>query len=164
MTDLLSSTPADQLRARLDDPQVAASLNALLDNVDVLALLIQMVNGVLQRGDTITESLSAALHEVRGATGHGPGYLVEPTRKLVEDAPAIADAATALIDSGMLRREVVDLLGRFANAAVDGVRTAERNHTSLGGVLPTVRALRDPDVARGMGMLIEVARSIGKTL
>ncbi|MBK6873333.1 MAG: DUF1641 domain-containing protein [Kineosporiaceae bacterium] len=164
MTDVLSSTPVDQLRARLDDPEVAASLNALLDNVGALAVMATMANGFLERGDTITENVVGMVHEVRGAAGHGPGYLVEPARKLVEEAPAIADAATALIESGMFSREVVGLLGRFANAAVEGVRVAEAQNTSLDGVRATFRALRDPDVARGLGMLVEVARAIGKTL
>ncbi|MFN8078062.1 MAG: DUF1641 domain-containing protein [Kineosporiaceae bacterium] len=164
MTDVLSSTPVDQLRARLDDPEVAASLNALLDNVGTLALLATMVNGFLERGDTITENVVSAVHEMRGAAGHGPGYLVEPARKLVEEAPAIADAATALIESGMFSRQVVDLLGRFANAAVEGVRVAETQRTTVSGLRPAFRALHDPDVARGLGMLVEVARAIGKTL
>ena len=59
---------------------------------------------------------------------------------------------------------MVGLLGRFANAAVEGVRVAEAQNTSLDGVRATFRALRDPDVARGLGMLVEVARAIGKTL
>ena len=33
-------TPADTVRDRLDDPQVAAALNTLLDHADVLAILV----------------------------------------------------------------------------------------------------------------------------
>ncbi len=35
---VLAISPADQLRERLDDPQVAASLNGLLDHADLLAI------------------------------------------------------------------------------------------------------------------------------
>jgi len=163
MTDLLSSSPTDALRARLDDPQVAAALNSLLDNVAVLALAAESINGLLERGDTITDSLASGLRELGGVRDTA-SYLAEPTRRLVHEAPEIADAATALLESGMLRREVVEQLGRFAGAAVQGVHNAERNGTQLNGIRATFHVLRDPDVAKGLGLLIEVARAIGKTL
>jgi uncharacterized protein YjgD (DUF1641 family) len=64
----------------------------------------------------------------------------------------------------MFRRDVVQVLGRVGQAAVQGVHTAEQNHTELSGLRATFRALRDPDVARGLGLMVEVARAIGKTL
>ncbi len=163
MTDLLSTSQAEALRARLDDPAVAAALNSLLDNIDVLALAAESISGLLQRGDTITDSLASGLRELGGVRSTA-SFLAEPTKRLVNEAPEIADAATALLDSGMLRREVVEQLGRFAGAAVEGVQNAERNGTQLKGIRSTLHVLKDPDVAKGMGLLIEVARSIGKTL
>lgn len=153
---------AERLRARLEDPQTASSLNTLLDNLDGLAFLAEGLNGLLARGDTITESLASGVHELRGLTGQGPAYLIEPARKLADGAPQIADAVTALLESGMLRRDVVDMLGTLADAAVAGVSNAQRNGSAVDGVRPAYRALRDPDVARGLGVLIEIARAIGK--
>ena len=163
MTELLSSTPTDRLRARLDDPAVAAALNTLLDHADVLALAAMSVGGFLERSDTIMSSVSDGLADLKGATG-GVQYLAEPTRRLAQEAPAIADAATALLDSGMLSKDVVDLLGRLAGALLQGAEAAKANGTTVQGVFPALRALKDPDVAKGLGFLIEVSRALGKNL
>jgi len=36
---LAASSPAEALKARLDEPQVAAALNSLLDHADLLAIV-----------------------------------------------------------------------------------------------------------------------------
>ena len=163
MTEVLSSTPTDRLRARLDDPAVAAALNTLLDHADVLALAAMSVGGFLERSDTIMGSVSDGLADLKGVTG-GVQFLAEPTRRLAEEAPAIADAATALLNSGMLSKDVVDLLGRLAGALLQGAEAARTNGTTVQGVFPALRALKDPDVAKGLGFLIEVSRALGKNL
>jgi hypothetical protein len=163
MTDLLASTPSDTLKARLDDPQVAAALNTMLDNADTLALGLVALDGLLRRADTISGSIGDGLKDVK-AIGESFSYLASPTKRLAEDAPKIADAAEALLESGMLSREVVDLLGQFAGAIVTAVEATRRNGTSVGGFLPALRSLKDPDVARGFGVLVEVARALGKTI
>jgi hypothetical protein len=163
MTEVLSSTPTDRLRARLDDPAVAAALNTLLDHADVLALAAVSAGGFLERSDTIIGSVTDGLHELRGVTS-GASFLAEPTRRLAQEAPAIADAATALLDSGMLSKDVVDLLGRLAGALLQGAEAAKANGTTVAGVFPALRALKDPDVAKGLGFLIEVSRALGKNL
>lgn len=163
MTDLLSSTPSEALRARLDDPKVAASLSMMLDNADTLALGLVALDGLLRRADTISGNIEGSLKDVK-AIGDSFSYLAAPTKRLANDAPQIADAADALLDSGMLSREVVALLGQLAGALVTGHEAARANGTTVGGIFPALRALKDPDVGRGLGLLIEVARALGKTL
>jgi hypothetical protein len=161
--ELTTTTPAEVLRARLDDPEVAAALLTLLDNADVLALVVQSLDGLLRRADVISSSVESGLGDVR-ALADSARFLVEPTRKLAEKAPDIADAATALLDSGMLNREVVTLLGQFAAALIAGREAAQRNGTTVSGLRATLRVLKDPEVARGLGLLVEVARSLGRDL
>jgi uncharacterized protein YjgD (DUF1641 family) len=163
MTDLLSSTPSDTLRSRLDDPKVAAALGLILDNADTLALGLVALDGLLRRADTISDNITSSLKDVK-AIGDSVSFLAAPTKRLADDAPRIADAAEALLESGMLSREVVNLLGRLAGALVDGAGQAQARGTTVGGVLPALRALKDPDVARGLGFVIEVSRALGKSL
>jgi hypothetical protein len=158
MADVLSAARPDSA-----EPSAASSLNLLLDNLEALAFLAEGLNGVLQRGDTITESLASGVHELRGVADQMP-YPAEPMSRLAAEAPGIADVVTALLESGMLRRDVVDRLGTFAEAAIQGVDAARRNASSMDGVRNAFRALRDPDVARGLGIMVEVARAIGKTV
>lgn len=163
MTDLLSSTPSEALRARLDDPKVAAALSTMLDNADTLALGLVALDGLLRRADTISGNIEGSLADVK-AIGESLSFLASPTKRLAEDAPKIADAAEALLDSGMLSRDVVNLLGQFAGALVQGTETARARGTSVVGVMPLLRVLKDPEVGRGLGLLIEVARALGKSL
>jgi len=163
MTDLLSSTPSDALRSKLDDPQVAASLSLLLEHADTLALGVVALDGLLRRADTISANIEGSLKDVKNI-GDSFSYLGTPTKRLAQDAPEIADAVEALLESGMLSREVVTLLGQLAGALVKGTDQAKANRTTVGGVLPLLRALKDPDVGRGLGLLIEVSRALGKTL
>jgi Protein of unknown function (DUF1641) len=161
--ELSTTTPAEVLRARLDDPEVAAALLTLLDNADLLALVVQSLDGLLRRADVIGNSVESSLGDVR-ALADSARFLIEPTRKLAEQAPGIADAASALLDSGMFNREVVTLLGQFADALVAGSAAATRNHTSVTGLRATLHVLKDPEVGRGLGLLVEVARALGRGL
>ena len=163
MPDLTTTTPTDVLRARLDDPEVAAALLTLLDNADVLALVVQSLDGLLRRADVISGSIEAGLGDVR-ALAESASFLVQPTRKLAEQAPGIADAASALLDSGMFNREVVTLLGQFAAALIAGRDAAARKGTTVSGIRGTLQVLRDPEVGRGLGLLVEVARALGRSL
>ncbi len=156
-------TSADALRARLEDPQVAAALTTIVDHADVLALAVVSVDGLLRRADTLTTNLSDGLKDVK-VLGQSAAFLAEPTKRLAEDAPKIADAATALLDSGMLSRDVVDLLGRLAGALVEGEAAARRNGTTVSGPIAALRSLKDPEVGRGLGLLVEVARALGRTV
>jgi hypothetical protein len=161
--ELSTITPAEVLRARLDDPEVAAALLTLLDNADLLALVVQSLDGLLRRADVISSSVESGLGDVR-ALADSARFLVEPTRKLAEQAPGIADAASALLDSGMFNREVVTLLGQFADALVTGREAALSNGTTVTGLRATLHVLRDPEVGRGLGLLVEVARALGRGL
>ena len=51
-----------------------------------------------------------------------------------------------------------------AESANEGVERARRDQTEVGGVFSAVKALRDPDVARGLGTVIEIARSLGRRM
>ncbi len=64
-------SPADQIRDRLDDPTVAASLNALLDHADLLAVLVTGLDGFVRRGDLITDSLTSAVNDFKGVSVAG---------------------------------------------------------------------------------------------
>lgn len=162
MPELLTSSPAEALRARLDDPEVAAALSTLLDNAEVLALAVHSLDGLLRRAEVIGAGVETGIGDLR-RLADSARFLVGPTRKLAEQAPGIADAAEALLDSGMFNRDVVTLLGRFATAFVSGAEAARRDGTTVNGALSALRALKDPEVARGLGLLLEVARALGRT-
>ncbi|MBK6885325.1 MAG: hypothetical protein IPH03_01935 [Tetrasphaera sp.] len=66
MTDGIATDPqVSALRAKLDDPQVAASLTRILDHADLLALLVVGLDGAIQRSEVIGNSLAGSLTDLR---------------------------------------------------------------------------------------------------
>lgn len=154
---------AAALAARLEDPEVAASIHMLLDNAATLAFTVEALDGFLRRGDVIADSLAAGVKDVLPALGNLEG-LAEQAGSVTQRAPELLAAFEALMASGMLRPQVLEVLGTLSGALVEGAGKARENGTTVGGILPALRALRDPDVARGLGFLIEVSRALGRAV
>jgi len=134
---LLTPSPTDELLARLADPQIARAVSTLLDNADVLAFLAVGLDGILSRGEVIADSLADGISELRGAAG----------------------AAGPLVDPGTVR-----VLSRLAGALTEGLAAAEARPSGPVGALALLRALKDEEVARGLGFLIQVARVLGRQI
>jgi hypothetical protein len=156
------SAAVDGLAARLADPEVAASLHLLLDNAATLAFTVEALDGFLRRGDVIAESLSAGVRDVLPAIGDLEEVAAQ-AGAVAARTPELFAAFEALVASGMLRPQVLEVLGTLAGALVEGADRARQEGTSV-GLFGAVRALRDPDVARGLGLLVEVARALGRAV
>lgn len=155
----LAPSPAEALEARLNEPQVAASLNSLLDHADLLALVVVALDGFLSRGDVIADTLAEAVGELRAASVTNPlaGVDVKGLVASAKDAaPAVQKLLGQVTDPG-----VVDVFGHLTGAVAE----AQRIHAPAPtGVLALLRALKDPDTAAGLGFLLQVATSFGRRL
>lgn len=150
---LISSTgkptdPLDALAERLLDPKTASALNTLLDHADLLAVLVSGLDGLVSRGDTITDSLASGAVELRAAQGAGSGEL---GRLLV-----------ALRQ--LTRPEVVDVVGAASRAVAAGSRQTAADRTRISGIRGLLRAIKDPDVSRTLGLAASVAKAFGREL
>ena len=163
-------TPADSVRDRLDDPQVAAALNTLLDHADVLAVLVSGLDGFVRRGDTITDTVSSAVAEFRGASAAGiPGAdalkgvdvqsLVSSLATLSGSVVGATPALNTLLSSGLTDPQAAQVLASLGDSLVDGKAGAANPPKGLYGLW---KATKDPDVARGLGFLLAVAKSFGR--
>jgi hypothetical protein len=163
-------TPADTVRDRLDDPQVAAALNTLLDHADVLAVLVSGLDGFVRRGDTITETLSSAVSEFRGASSAGiPGAeslkgvdfqgLAASLATLSGSVVGATPALNTLLTSGLTDPAAAQVLASLGDSLADGKAGAANPPKGLYGLY---KATKDPDVARGLGFLLAVAKSFGR--
>ena len=166
----IAVTPADSVRDRLDDPQVAAALNTLLDHADVLAVLVSGLDGFVRRGDTITDTLSSAVSELRGASAAGiPGAdalkgvdLQSLAASLATLSGSVVNATPALntlLSSGLTDPQAAQVLASLGDSLVDGKAGAANPPKGLYGLW---KATKDPDVARGLGFLLAVAKSFGR--
>lgn len=155
--------PIDAVAERLNDPAVAASLVTLLDNAELLSTLVLGLSGLIARSEMIMDSVVEGLNDFR--TGSGDALAGVPTlddvrtatSELVEAAPTVRE----ILASSMVRPETIQLLSTFSEAALDGAAAAQRDQTGL-GVIGAVKALRDPEVQRGLGLFIEISRALGR--
>lgn len=159
--------PVDAVVERLNDPGVAASLVTLLDNSELLSTLVLGLSGLIERSETIMDSVADGVAEFKAS---GAALRPEGTPSLAElgtvagELTAAAPTLSAVLNSSMASPETIALLSLVADAADEGVSNARRNQTEVGGVIAAAKALKDPDVARGLGVVIEIARSLGRRM
>ncbi|BBY65976.1 DUF1641 domain-containing protein [Mycolicibacterium helvum] len=165
-------SPADQIRDKLDDPKVAASLNNLLDHADLLAVLVTGLDGLVRRGDVIADSLSCAVNDFKGASVAGvPGAealksvdlqsLAQSLATLSNSLVGAAPALNSLLSSRLTDPQTAEVLAALGQALVDG-KAAAAAPGGPKGLFGLWKVTKDPDVVRGLGFMIQVARSFGR--
>jgi hypothetical protein len=161
-----SAEPIDAVAERLNDPAVAASLVTLLDNAELLSTLVLGLSGFISRGEMIVDSLAEGLNDIRTVSASRPegtptlADLRTVTSELVEAAPALRQ----VLSSAMTQPATIDLLSMLSEAAVEGAEAARRNHTEVKGPFGALKAMKEPEVQRGLGLLIEISRALGRRL
>jgi hypothetical protein len=177
---VLELSPADQVRAKLDDPRVAASLNNLLEHADLLAILVTGLDGLLRRSDEISDSLTSAIGELKSdAKGSTlsqsiPGVdalrsvnlagLAESFATLSDKVIGATPGLDSLLSSGLTDPRATEVLGQLGDALVEAKSAAAQNPDGPKGFFGVLKAMKDPDVARGLGFLFQVAKSFGRQL
>ena len=161
-----TAEPVDAVLDRLNDPAVAASLVTLLDNAELLSTLVLGLSGFVERGDIIMDSVAESVNEFKGAA-KGQGANLPPLSELSATAGMLAASAPALsrvLDSHMTSPETIDLLSTMSEAATEGAANAKTNDTKVDGPISAYRAMKDSDVQKGLGLMIEIARALGRRM
>ncbi|UNB49921.1 DUF1641 domain-containing protein [Mycolicibacterium sp. YH-1] len=172
--ELLTESPGDRLIQRLDDPGVASSLSLILDHADLLAVVIVAVDGLLRRADVIGDSVSASVGEARQVIAAANGQrsfpqvdiaaLSETVKRLTAAAVDATPALDRLLHSSLTDPQTADFLAQAGDALLEGREAAEADPRGPRGVFALMRVTKDPDVSRGLGFMIQVARAFGKRL
>jgi Protein of unknown function (DUF1641) len=172
--ELIEDSPGDDLIQRLDDPQIASSLAVILDHADLLAVLISGLDGLLRRAEVIGDSLASGVAEVRELSASSNGQRPWPS----VDVAALSDAVTRLsasvidatpaleklLHSPLTDPQTVNVLAEVGEALVEGKRAAAEDPRGPKGVFALMRVTKDPDVSRGLGFMIQIARAFGRRL
>jgi len=162
--------PALALAERLAEPRTAAALNTLLDHVDLLAVLVSGLNGLVSRGDTITESLIDGVTELRSAgepARTSAVQLLATAQQLGTLTPALLDklpVLEALLSSDLADPKAIELAGMVSRAVTAGAGQAQRGEIKVNGVVGLVRSLKDPDISRALSFVLSIAKALGKEL
>lgn len=180
---VVTLSPYDQLRERLDDPTVAAALNSLLDHADLLAILLTGLDGFVRRGDEISETLASSVGELRAGARSAsiaslPGFdglasdagsvdlpaLAASMSELASSLVTAAPALTKILRSPLVDPQAVDVLAEVGQALVVGKAAATADPGGPKGLFGLWRVSKDKDVNRGLGFLVQVARAFGRRL
>lgn len=159
-----ASNAADAVLERLNDPTVAASLVTLLDHAELLSTLVLGLGAFVERGDTIIEAVADGVNELKQGT---EGQSLPSLGELGALASMATDARPALetvLDSPMTDPGTLAALGLLAAATNTGVTAAAANQTTVKGIRGTLGVLKEPEVQRGMGVLVEIARALGRSI
>ncbi len=159
--------PADAVMERLNDPGVAAALVTLLDNAELLSTLVLGLGGFLERGDMIMDAVAEGVNDFKAARGDGTGPELPSIGELGAVVGELAEARPALqgvLASAMVRPDTIDLLSELSEAATEGAANARANQTRIGGLRSLLGLLRDDEVQRGLGLVVEISRSLGRRM
>lgn len=160
-------TPADAVLERLNDPGVAAALVTLLDNAELLSTLVLGLSGLMERGDMIMDAVAEGVHDFKASRGDGTGPELPSLSELGTVAGELAEARPALqgvLSSAMVQPDTIALLSEFSEAATEGAANARAKGTEVGGLRSLYGATKDPEVRRGLGLLVEISRSLGRRM
>ena len=161
-----SRAPIEAVAERLNDPGVAAALVTLLDNAELLSTLVLGLSGFVERGDMIMDAVAEGVNDFKAAGGARPegmpsiAELGSVAGSLAQTGPVLDE----LLASAMVRPETIALLSDVSEAATEGVANAKANDTRVAGIRNIVSILRDDDVQRGLGMVVEISRALGRRM
>lgn len=167
------------------DPATLKALAGLMKHAELIAYLVDALDALLQRSDTIVESVREVLHEFGKATPDASNSLItlldtlhrqrDYVPRLINAVPQFTDIVEriapfvaseefrALLDSGIFHPDTVTLLGRGGDLFVEAYEEDRRSGRKLGPV-GLVRALNDPEVQRVAALLVDFSRRFGKSL
>lgn len=172
--ELIAESPGDEVIARLDDPRIASSISLILDHADLLATLVVGLDGLLRRAEVIGDNVASGVAEVRDLAASGNGQRPWPSVDLAALSDSITRLSAAAVDatpaidrllhSPLADPQTADVLAEVGHALLEGKRAAAEDPRGPKGVFALMRVTKDPDVSRGLGFMIQIARAFGRRL
>ena len=150
--------PQTVVAAKLQDPKVAASLATLLDHADLLAVIVEALDGFVARSEVIGDSLIASLGELRTIADSDANPLAG------FDFDQIKSLTQTLAGSDLFKPEAVEALGLLARGMSQGSARFETTPVKVGGLFSLGKLLKDPDINRAISFTMTLAKSVGQEL
>lgn len=185
LTALTATPEFEALLTLLGNPSTMTSLQRLLQHAELLAYVMEALDALIRRSDTIVDSVNVLLRDIAAGTPGASDSLltllemlhrhrdyvprliavVPQFTELVEQiGPFVAsEEFRTLLTSGVFDPDTVTLVGRAGDAFVATYNEDRLAQRRLGPV-GLVRALYDPDVQRIAALLVDFARRFGRTL
>jgi uncharacterized protein YjgD (DUF1641 family) len=154
-----------RLLEKMTEPDTTAALERILDRSEQLEELTALAEDAPDAIATVVDILDAEY-----ARAAAQGY--DPERTLRQAFGALSrlgelfrtDEFEALLDSGVLDPEALQVVGSLGSALVESQKEASRGETPKRGFFGLLGALRDPDVQRAIGFVTTFAKKFGRNL
>jgi hypothetical protein len=157
--DLPATEPTDPLAVALADPEVRQALAVIAANAPDLAVLVLASKGLLARSKEITDNVSERVEYLREAADDIELHRwLELHRALNDALPTIE----SFLKSPILRPEIVDVVARAGEAALEAEARVRTGPQRVGHVLALVRQLKDPLVQETIAFGLEFAKAFGR--
>jgi len=150
----------DPLADALRDPEVRASLAVIASHAPELAVLVSAGNGLLGRSRDIMDNINGRVQMVREASGGS-----DATSRYVDLASAFGEATPTIqtfLQSPILQPEIVEVIGKVGQAALEADRVTRGKKHTVGGVFALIRELKDPRVQETLAFFIAFAQAFGR--
>lgn len=159
----------DPLADLLRDPEIRQALAVIVANAPTLAALTTMGNALLARGPEMIDNVNSMIMQARGPLTEQSGgqRLTTAVGALADIAPlaqplaARADVITGFLDSQILQPEIVEIVGRLGESAMEADLATRGKQVELGGVTAAYKAFKDPKVQETLVFLVEFAKHFG---
>ena len=160
----------DALDAMLADPEIRQSLAVIVANAPTLAALAAIGTGLLQRGPEMMDNVNGVIQDLRTSledTDRGTNLrtAVSALSQLAPIAETLAsreETIRGLLDSAILRPEIVQVVGTFGEAALEADKRTRGKQVEVGSIFALNRVLKEPEVQETLAYFVEFARVFGK--
>lgn len=160
---------------KLAEPGVAEALTSLLSHADLVAILVEGLDGLVGRGEEISDSLSEGISELHTAAGQSGSPLAAlgladvDLAALARSLVSFASAAPALSSAvNALPADDLAALAAGTQPMIRGITRGNEAYASqpvaVGGALSALRLFKDPDINRTITYVATIAKAIGQEL
>jgi hypothetical protein len=151
----------DALAAALSDPQVRDSLAVLAANASTLAMLVSSTQALLLRSRDIMDNVNDRVEILRDASDKREIDYTQ-YRDLLLAFHDASPTVQSFLQSPILQPEIVDVISRVGQAALEADRATRGRTATVGGAFALMRQLKDPQVQETLAFFVTFAKAFGR--
>ncbi len=175
-----------ELNRRLGEPATFEAINQVLDRIDLVAASLEMMDSFLRRGDEVADNVAESVREtldmaptdevtMLATLTQALPQLMQILPLFVQMIPQLMEVTerlqsileseefAALMGSGVFAPRTVGIVAEVGDALVEGYE-ATRRQPEPPGVWQILRSMRDPEVRRALGFLVEFGSRLGRAV